>query len=83
MRTITASEARHSFANVLKAAAHGPVTIQNHKQDMVVIMSMQEYERLVHLNRAEFQRFCDQVGAASEKAGMTEEKLARLLSSEE
>jgi len=38
-----------------------------------------EYERLVNLNVAEFQRFSDRVGAKAQEAGMTEEVLQELL----
>ncbi len=43
------------------------------------MMSMDEYERLVNLNVAEFQRFSDRVGAKAQEAGMTEEVLQELL----
>lgn len=43
------------------------------------MMSMDEYERLVNLNVAEFQRFSDRVGAQAQEAGMTEEVLQELL----
>jgi hypothetical protein len=46
-------------------------------------MSMDEYERLVNLNVAEFQRFSDRVGAKAQDAGMTEEVLQGLLSGED
>jgi prevent-host-death family protein len=83
MRTVTASEAKQTLASVIDAASREPVMIQRQKRDVAVVMSVQEYERLVHLNKAEFQRFCDQVGTSAEKAGMTEEKLAELLASDE
>ena len=79
MRTVTASEAKQGLAAVIEAAAREPVVIQRQKRDVAVVLSMQEYERLVRLNVAEFQRFCDMVGASAEKAGMTEAKLAELL----
>jgi len=79
MRTVTASEAKQALASVIDAAAREPVVIQRQKRDVAVVMSIQEYERLVHLNVAEFQRFCDAVGASAADAGMTEEKLAALL----
>lgn len=82
MRTVTASEAKQGLARVIESAAREPVMIRRQKRNVAVVMSVQEYERLVHLNVAEFQRFCDQVGASAEKAGMTEEKLAELLSSD-
>ena len=59
MRTITASEARQEFADVIEAARREPVIIQRQKRDVVVVMSVDEYERSVHLNVAEFQRFSD------------------------
>ena len=40
---------------------------------------MDDYERLVNLNVAEFQRFSDRVGAKAQDAGMTEEVLQELL----
>ncbi len=83
MRIVTATEAKHHFASVIEAASREPVKIQSHKRDIAVVISMQEYERLANFTKTEFQRFCDQVGTASEKAGMTEEKLAELLASEE
>ncbi|QQC64335.1 type II toxin-antitoxin system Phd/YefM family antitoxin [Paraburkholderia ginsengisoli] len=83
MRTVTASEAKQTLASVIESAAREPVMIQRQKRDVAVVMSVQEYERLVHLNRAEFQRFCDQVGASAAKAGLTEDKLAELLASDE
>lgn len=82
MRTMTASEARQGWAEVIEAARREPVIIQRQKRDVAVVMSVDEYERLVHLNVAEFQRFCDLVGARAQEAGMTEEVLQELLNSE-
>ena len=79
MRTITASEARQEFADVIEAARREPVIIQRQKRDVVVVMSVDEYERLVHLSVAEFQRFSDRVGAKAQEAGMTEDVLRELL----
>ena len=55
------------------------MVIRRQKRDVAVVLSMQEYERLVRLNVAEFQRFCDRVGASAKQAGMSETKLAELL----
>jgi prevent-host-death family protein len=79
MRTVTASEAKQGFAGVIEAAAREPVVIQRQKRAVAVVLSMAEYERLVRLNVAEFQRFCDAVGQAAEHKGLTEAKLAQLL----
>ncbi|MBL8350525.1 MAG: type II toxin-antitoxin system Phd/YefM family antitoxin [Burkholderiaceae bacterium] len=79
MKTIAASEARQSFAAVIDAAAREPVVIQRQQRNVAVVLSMQEYERLTQLNKAEFQRFCDVVGERAAAAGMNEAELARLL----
>jgi len=80
MRTVSASEAKQSFATVIDVAMREPVMIQRQKRDIAVVMSVEEYKRLAHLNVQEFQRFCDQAGRSAEKAGLTERKLAELLS---
>jgi prevent-host-death family protein len=79
MRTVSATEAKQGLASVIEAAAREPVVIRRQKRDVAVVLSMQEYERLVRLNVAEFQRFCDRVGASAKQAGMSEAKLAELL----
>lgn len=83
MRTVTASEARQGLAEIIEAARREPVIIQRQRRDVAVVMSVDEYERLVHLNVAEFQRHCDQVGAKVQDAGMTEKVLQGLLSGED
>ena len=83
MRTVTASEARQALAEILESARREPVVIQRQKRSVAVVMSMDEYERLVNLNVAEFQRFCDRVGTKAREAGMTEEVLQELLSGED
>ena len=79
MKTIAASEARKSFASVIDAAAREPVVIQRQQRNVAVVLSMHEYERLLQLNRAEFQRYCDVVGRRAAAAGLSEKRLAKLL----
>ncbi|MBK6869597.1 MAG: type II toxin-antitoxin system Phd/YefM family antitoxin [Burkholderiales bacterium] len=79
MLYVSASQAKQGLAAVLDNCAREPVVIRRHERDVAVVMSMQEYERLTRLNVAEFQRFCDAVGASARDAGLTEQKLAQLL----
>lgn len=79
MKTIAASDARQSFASVIDAAAREPIVIRRQQRDVAVLLSMQEYERLTQLNKAEFQRFCDAVGQRAAAAGMNARELAKLL----
>lgn len=80
---MTASEARQGWAEVIEAARREPVVIQRQKRDVAVVMSMDEYARLAHLNVAEFQRFSDRVGAKAQEAGMTQAVLDDLLNSDD
>jgi antitoxin Phd len=66
-------------ANLLDSAQREPVVIRRQKRDIAVVLSPQEYDRLRAINTEEFERFCDQVGARAEKAGLTETKLAEIL----
>jgi PHD/YefM family antitoxin component YafN of YafNO toxin-antitoxin module len=79
MRIVSATEAKQGLAALIEAAAREPVVIQRQKRDVAVVLSPQEYARLVRLNIDEFQRFCDNVGARAAEAGLTQEALDRLL----
>lgn len=79
MRYVTAGEAKQRLGRVLDCCSREPVVIRRYERDVAVVMSMQEYERLTHLNVAEFQRFCDAKGASAQQSGLTEERLADLL----
>ena len=56
--------------------------IRRQKQDVAVILSPQECDRLRALNTDEFQRFCDRIGERAAARGMTKEKLAEILAEE-
>jgi PHD/YefM family antitoxin component YafN of YafNO toxin-antitoxin module len=79
MRIVSATEAKQGLAALIEAAAREPVVIQRQKRDVAVVLSPQEYARLVRLNIDEFQRFCDNVGAKAAEAGLTQEALDELL----
>ncbi len=79
MRTVSATEAKQSLAAVLDAAQREPVVIRRQKRDVAVMLSVREYERLVAVNIAEFQDFCDRIGEAAATRGMSEDKLQEIL----
>lgn len=83
MRSVTASEAGQGLAEIIETTRREPVVIQCQKRDVAVVMSMDEYQRPVNLNVAEFQRFSDRVGAKAQEAGMAEGALQELLSGED
>jgi prevent-host-death family protein len=79
MKTVSATEMKQKLAAVIAAAAREPVVIRRQQRDVAVLLSIPEYERLVRVNRSEFQRFCDATGASAQAAGLTEDKLDELL----
>jgi hypothetical protein len=46
---------------------------------LAVVLSMAEHEKLSGLSVREFQRFCDMISERAAARGLTEEKLAELL----
>lgn len=79
MLTISATDAKQTFATVLEKAAREPVLIQKQKRDVAVVLSIADYQRLTRMNIEAFRRFCDEIGARAEARGMTEAKLDEIL----
>ena len=50
MKTLTAKDAKYGFGRIIGLARAEPVTIAKHGRPVVVVMSVEEYERL---NRGE------------------------------
>ena len=83
MQYVSATDAKQRFAALLDAAQREPVTIRRQNQDVAVLISPQEYDRLRALNAAEFQHVCDRVSKDDAARGLTEEKLAEMLVEDE
>ena len=79
MQTISANEAKQSLGRVLDRAQREPVLIRRHNRDVAVLISSDEYNRLRGLNVREFQEFCDRIGEEARRKGLTEDRLAALL----
>lgn len=80
---LSANEVKQNFTEFLDQAQKEPVTIQGQDEDLVVVLSVSEYQRIKGLLKREFQEFCDQVGKEAEAKGMKEEKLNEILNSDE
>jgi prevent-host-death family protein len=80
MRSVTATEAKQNLGALLDSAQSEPVVIRRQNRDIAVVLSPREYDRLRAINAEEFERFCDRIGAQAAGAGMTEAKLAEILS---
>ncbi len=46
MKTISAKNAKNSFGRLVDTARAEPVTVEKHGRGVVVVMSVEEYERL-------------------------------------
>lgn len=80
MRSVSATEAKQRLAALLDAAQREPIVIRRQKRDAAVLLSPREYDRLRGLNAAEFQKFCDRVAEKAATRGLTQKKLAAILS---
>jgi len=79
MRYVSATDAKQNFAAMLDAAQRGPIVIRRQSRDSAVLISPQEYDRLRGVAIAEFQAFCDRIGAQAVARGLTQEKLDDIL----
>ena len=80
MQTVSSSEARNNLAAVISNAQKEPVAIQKQGRNEAVLMSYEEYQNLSNSSVAAFQTLCDYIGDRAASRGLTEEKLAEILS---
>ena len=80
MKTIAATEAKNRLGAVLDAAQREPVVIRRQDRDVAVLLSMADYERLRSANIRALLELRDEVATEAAQAGLTEERLAELVS---
>jgi antitoxin Phd len=83
MTTVSATQAKQRFAELIDAAQKGPVLIQRHARDVAVLLSAEEYEEIRKLRAEELIRFTDETSRYAASKGMTDELLERLLAEKE
>ena len=79
MPTVSATHAKQNFAAMLDAAQGEPVRIQRHERDIAVLLSSDEYERIVGDKWKEFDRLSALASAQAKANGLTEEILQEIL----
>lgn len=79
METISASDARQGFGELIDSALAAPVMIQRQNRDTVVVMSSKEYDRMRGHNVDAFLSTCESIGQRATSRGLTDESLAELL----
>jgi prevent-host-death family protein len=53
MKTMSAREAKNAFGLMIDTARAGPVLIEKHGRGVVVVVAVEEYERLTDSTKAE------------------------------
>jgi antitoxin Phd len=79
MENVSEDLLKENLLSFLDSIQNEPIAIVQSERQIAVILSIQEYERLINSNVADFQQFCDQVGQQAEAKGLTEEKLQEIL----
>lgn len=79
MRYTTNTDTESKFVALLDAAQEEPVFIERNQEDVAVLVSVQEYERLRSAANLDFQQFCDTIADKTATKGLTEAKLEELL----
>jgi hypothetical protein len=80
MRTMTVKEARESFDRVLEAAKREGVVLRDDDVDVAMIISPEEYRRFRKWQIDGLLKARNDLAAEAAANGLTEEKLAELLS---
>ena len=83
MKTVAATEAKNRFGAILDDAQREPVVIRRQDRDIAVVLSTAEYERLRTGNIRAFLDLRNEIAAAAAAKGLTDRRLAELLSDDE
>ncbi len=73
MQTVSSSDARNNLAAILDKAQHEPITIQKQGRNTAVLLSYEEYERLISDKVRRFQSICDRISRNARARGLTDE----------
>ncbi len=79
MRYTATADTEPKLVALLDAAQEGPVFIERGRQEVAVLVSVREYDRLSGKASREFNEFCDAIAERAAARGLTEEKFDELL----
>lgn len=79
MTIVSAADAKQNFDAVLDQAQREPVCIRREDRDVAVILSADEYDKLIAERWREFDRLSAIAAAQADARGLTEEKLNDIL----
>jgi antitoxin Phd len=78
MKTVSETDAKSQLDVILDEAQRAPVVIRRNDQDIAVVVSMANYERLSAGHVRAFLELRDDIAKEAAVAGLTEEHLAEL-----
>lgn len=79
MKRVAATEAKNRLGAILDEAQREPIVIRRQDRDIAVVMSMADYERLKSGNIRAFLELRNELAGQAAAAGLTEARLASLL----
>jgi PHD/YefM family antitoxin component YafN of YafNO toxin-antitoxin module len=79
MRYAATSDTEPKLVALLEAAQNEPVFIERDQQEVAVLVSARDYDRLSGKATREFLEFCDTIADNAAAKGLTEAKLEELL----
>ncbi len=82
MKSVSETEATDRLEAILDEVQREPIVIRRQDRDIAVVLSPKEYERLRELNLQAFFDLRNQVAAEAATNGLSEQRLADLLSDE-
>ena len=83
MKSVPATEAKTRLGAILDQAQHEPIVIRRQDREIAVVLSMAEYRRLRAGNVQAFLDLRKQIADEASAAGLTEQKLADLLTGDD
>lgn len=83
MKYVAATEAKNRLGAILDDAQREPIVIQRQERDIAVVLSMAEYERLRSGNVRAFLDLRNEVAAQAAANGLTDKRLAEILTDDE
>lgn len=82
MQYISATEARATLSHLIDQAQKEPVVIRRQQKDVAVMISPAEYQKLRGIQVQELDEICMRASDYARQQGLTEARLAQLLSDE-
>ena len=79
MKSVSATEAKNRLGAILDQAQREAIVIRRQDRDIAVVLSMADYERLRTGNIRAFLDLRNEVAAQAAASGLTEKRLAKLL----